>query len=121
MVEQKGEWPDEGPLQLNAQWRGEIQIAPEAARRKAGAFFAGHISMMVLPGEPVLIVGPSPTWRIPAQLYLPGIGQTVTLGEIDVDAMTGSVVEPDPNVILEMQTRAHEFAAYLTPHPTTPG
>ncbi len=121
MVEHKGEWPDRGPMQVTAQWQGEIRIAPEVARRKARAFLAGYVSMMVLPGEPVLIVTPSPIWRIPAQLHLPGIGQAATLGEIDVDAMTGTVLELDPDVIQGMQTRAHEFAAHLTPHATTPG
>lgn len=121
MVEHKGEWPEKGPMQLNAQWHGEIRIAPETARRKAGSFLAGHVSMMVLPGEPILIAGTSPIWRVPAQLYLPGIGEAAHLGDIDVDAMTGVVIEPAQSIILKMQTRAHEFATHLTPSTTTPG
>lgn len=108
-------------MQLNAQWHGEIRIAPETARRKAGSFLAGHVSMMVLPGEPILIAGTSPIWRVPAQLYLPGIGEAAHLGDIDVDAMTGVVIEPAQSIILKMQTRAHEFATHLTPSTTTPG
>jgi hypothetical protein len=120
IYEYKGEWPEEGPMQLNAQWHGEIRITPEVARRKVGGYLAGHVSMMVLPGEPVLVVGKRPIWRVPAQLHLPGIGEVATLGDIDVDATTGSVLEPGKSTILKMQQRAHEFAAHLTPATTTP-
>lgn len=106
-------------MQLNARFQGEIHVSPDKARQRAAGFMAGHITMMVLPGEPSLALGNPPVWRIPVCLHLPDLGEVTTVGTIDVNALTGDIIEPEPEKIQLMQDRAHEIAARFAPSPTT--
>ncbi len=114
-------WPKEGTMQLDAQFRGEIRISPDKAKQRAAGFMAGHITMMVLPGEPSLVLSNPPLWRVPVCLHLPDLGEVTTVGTIDVNALTGNVIMPEPEKIQLMQDRAHEIAARFASSPTTPG
>jgi hypothetical protein len=89
-------WPKEGPLRVEAQFTGEITVSPTVARRRAAGFLAGHVTMMVLAGEPALVLGEQPVWRVPACLHLPGLGEVSTVGSINVDALTGEIISPPP-------------------------
>jgi hypothetical protein len=103
-------WPKDGPLRVEAQFTGEIVVSPTEARRRAAGFLAGHVTMMILAGEPVLVVGDPPVWRVPACLHLPGLGEVSTVGSIDVDALTGKVVPLSLEQIAAMQRRADDLA-----------
>lgn len=108
-------WPKEGLLRVEAQFSGEITVSPTLARRRAAGFLSGHVKMMVLAGEPVLVLGKQPVWRVPACLHLPGLGEVSTVGAIDVDAMTGQVIPPSLDEITAMQHRANDLATRFTP------
>lgn len=73
--------------------------------------------MMALAGHPALVVGDRPVWRVPACLHLPNLGEVATLGSIEVDVLTGQVMEPSPEQITLMQDRANAIAAS---HATAP-
>lgn len=104
-------WPKEGPLRVEAQFTGEITVSPTEARRRAAGFLAGHVTMMVLADEPVLVIGEQPIWRVPACLHLPGLGKVSTVGSIDVDALTGEVIPPALDQIAAMRRRVDDIAA----------
>jgi hypothetical protein len=112
-------WPKDGPLRVEAQFSGEITVSPAVARRRAAGFLGGHVTMMVLAGEPTLVLGEQPVWRVPACLHLPGLGEVTTVGTVDVDALTGKVIPPSPDQISTMQRRANDIATRFT-SPTTP-
>lgn len=113
-------WPEEGGLRVEAQFTSEINISPAVARRRANGFLTGQVTMMVLAGEPVLVLGEErPVWRVPACLHLPDLGEVTTVGTIDVDALTGQVIPPLAKQLTLMQRRANEIATRLTPT-TTP-
>ncbi len=107
-------WPESGPLVVEAQLAGEIRVSPTTARRRAAAFLAAQVKMMVLAGEPVLIWGEPPIWRVPACLHLPGLGEVSTVGSVDVDALTGQILPLAPNQIMIMQRRADDIATRFT-------
>jgi len=111
-------WPEDGPLRLEAQFIGEITVTPTVARRRAAGFLAGHVTMMVRAGEPVLALGEQPVWRVPACLHLPGLGEVSTIGSIDVDALTGEIILLSLGQIAAMQRRADDIATRFT-LPTT--
>jgi hypothetical protein len=98
---------------------GEIKVSPTVARRRAAGFLAGHITMMVLAGEPMLVWSEQPVWRVPACLHLPELGEVSTVGCIDVDALTGEIILLFPDQITAMQRRADDIAARFT-LPATP-
>jgi len=107
-------WPESGPLVVEAQLAGEIRVSPTTARRRAAAFLAAQVKMMVLAGEPMLIWGKPPIWRVPACLHLPGLGEVSTVGSVDVDALTGQILPLAPNQIMIMQRRADDIATRFT-------
>jgi len=77
--------------------------------------------MMILAKEPTLVVGERPFWQSPACLHLPGLGEVATVGSVDVDALTGEIISPSPEQIVEMQNRANAIASRLAPATTPAG
>lgn len=111
-------WPEEGSLRVEAQFTGEIKVSPVAARRRAGGFLAGHVTLMVLPGEPVLVLGEArPVWRVPALFHLPGLGAVSPVGVVEVDALTGEVISSSSEQTRAMQRRADDLVTRLSLSP----
>jgi hypothetical protein len=113
IYEYKQPWPEEGTLRVEAQFSSEIKVSPTLARRRANGFLGTEVTMMVLAGQPVLVVGDRPIWRIPACLHLPGLGEVATIGSVDVDALTGQVIKPADDQITAIRDRANALAARL--------
>ncbi len=110
----------DGVLKLAVpQVAGEIRITPDQAKRHAKGYLTAQVAMSFRPGQPVLVWGERPLWRMMIYLHLRKYGQVATLGEIDVDAMTGDVLFLSAEQITRIQDRADELAARLTP-PTDP-
>jgi hypothetical protein len=108
-------WPDNGPFHLEKRVVSqEIEVSPLLARRRANGFLAGHVTMMVTAGRPMLVLGEKTIWRVPAALRLPGLGEVGTVGHIDVDAQSGEIVLPSDEEITQMQELAHAIAAHFT-------
>jgi hypothetical protein len=113
VYEYKQPWPESGNLRVEAQFSGEITVPPTLARRRVNGFLGKEVTMMALAGHPALVVGDRPIWRVPACLHLPGLGEVATLGSIEVDALTGQVVEPSSEQITLMRDRANAIAAHF--------
>lgn len=94
--------------------RDEVFVSREDARRRAQGYLTVEVAMALRPGEPGLLGGSQPVWRIPVWLHLRGFGQVATLGFLDVDAVTGEVIPLSPIEIKEMQDKADVFARRLT-------
>jgi len=107
-------WPKEGPLRVDAHFSGEINVAPDVARRRANGYFTRNVAMFITPGEPVLILGERPVWRMPAILRLRQVGEVAVIGSIDVDAKTGRVIPFSEDQITCIQARANDIATRLT-------
>ena len=113
------DWPEQGTLTVKAPpVEGEIAVSPDSARKRANGYLARYVGLALEAGEPVLVLGPNPLWRMPVFLTLRGWGQVVTLGTITIDATTRAVVPFSSNQIKEMQDRADAIAARLTQTPT---
>lgn len=94
--------------------RDEVFVSGEEARRRAQGYLTAEVAMALRPGEPSLLGGSQPVWRMPVWLHLRGFGQVATLGLLDVDAATGDVKPLSPVEIKEMQDKADVFARRLT-------
>lgn len=112
-------WPDNGPFHLEKQLVSqEIAVSPVVARRRANGFLAGYVTMMVTAGQPMLILGEKPAWRMTAVLRLPGMGEVGIVGHVDVDAQSGEIIRPSDEEITQMQELAHAIAAHFALSPT---
>ena len=109
-------WPDNYPLRVEApQLSVEISVAPDVARRRANGYLGMNVAMSILAGEPALILGDPPVWRMATNLHLPDFGFVATVGSIEVDALTGKVRAFSLEQIMTMQDRAEVIATRLTP------
>jgi hypothetical protein len=109
-------WPENGALLVETrQLSMEIPVSPTQARRRANGYLGMNVAMSILAGEPVLVFGERPLWRMTADLYLPDIGFVATVGKIEIDAVTGTPFPPSSEEITNMQDRADELATRLTP------
>jgi hypothetical protein len=100
------------PFKIEGTISEEIAIPQETARRKANAFLAGNVAMMIAAGEPRLVLGETIRWQIPAVLRLPQKGEIGNVGIIYVDAQTGDVAGLSDTDIHRMQELAHAIAAH---------
>lgn len=95
----------------------EVQVSPDSARRRANGYLARYVGLSIEAGDPALVWGQKPAWRMPVYLTLWGWGQVAKLGELAVDALTREVLPLSSIQIKEMQDRADAIAARLTPTP----
>ena len=115
IYEQTASWPESGAFLVKTpSLEGKIEVSPDAARRRANGYLARYVALAMEAGEPALVWGQRPVWRMPVHLTLRGWGQIAKLGEIDVDARTREVLPLSPTQIIEMQDRADAIAARLT-------
>ena len=115
-----GQWPTNSLLHLEVPGViGEIRISPTVARRRAKGYLTGAVALAFRPGEPVLVWGRRPVWRMAVHLHLRGYGRVVELGTVDVDATTGDVIALLPSQIASMQDQADVIARRLAPKTTT--
>lgn len=115
-------WPPEGTLQLDVPGvTGEISVSPDLARRRAKGYLSREVAMAFRPGEPVLVWGSQPVWRMTIHLFLRGYGQVAELGAVEVDAISGEVIPLAPAQISAMQGQADAIALRLTPPAETAG
>jgi hypothetical protein len=109
-------WPSEGSLFVEAPAVSTlIKISPDAARRYVNDYLTMYVSMTLHAVEPVLLLGEQPLWRLALEMRLRKLGPVARLGVIDVDAMTGDVIPLSAQQIRQLQDRANDIIARLTP------
>ncbi len=108
------DWPTEGPLRVNTHLQGEIAVAPDVARRRTNGYLSREVALFIIAGEPELVLGNQPQWRIPAILRLRGFGEVAIVGSLKVDALTGDLHPLSPAQIRNIRQRAHDITNRLT-------
>jgi len=115
IYEQTASWPESGAFVIKTpSLEGEIQVSPDSARRRANGYLARYVGLAMEAGDPALVWGQKPVWRMSVYLTLRGWGQVAKLGELDVDALTREILPFSCNQITEMGERADAIAARLT-------
>lgn len=93
--------------------RDGTYVTGTEAKRRAQGYLTVEVAMALRPGEPSLVGGLKPVWRMPVWLHLRGFGQVESLGSVDVDAATGEVVPLSLVEIQKMQDGADAIARRL--------
>lgn len=102
--------PIQPKLKYKFTFEGELNITPYVAKQKANYYLVMHVGNLVLAGEPNLEFHEGgASWRVPAILTNPDIGYVGTIGEVIVDADTGSIIENETTPVEEMQTNAENI------------
>ncbi|MEZ4860170.1 MAG: hypothetical protein R3C14_02630 [Caldilineaceae bacterium] len=115
IYEETVNWPENGSFIIKTPpLEGEIPVSPDSARRRANGYLARYVGLAMEAGDPALVWGQRPVWRMPIYLTLHGWGQVAKLGEIDVSALTREVFPLSHLQITEIQDRADAIAARLT-------
>ena len=92
----------------------EPRITSADAKRRAQGYLTDEVALTARPGEPNLIGGTRPVWRMPVWLHLRGLGLVERLGSIDVETATGEVVPLSSAEIQIIQDIADAAAHRLT-------
>lgn len=85
-------------------------VSSQYARRKTSGYLAGHISMMVMAGEPILDETQPGCWQVPTVLHLPGKGEIARIGTVKIDAFSDQIVPFTSFQITSMQAQANDLA-----------
>lgn len=112
-------WPEDESWTVEGHFAQQISVSPTVARRKANGFLAGYISMMVVTGQPTLVLTNAPFWQVPAVLTLPGLGEVAAIGTINIDAQSGDLIPLSPPQIKQMQELAHAIVSHFASAPAT--
>lgn len=123
MYEYEGAWPETEPLHVDGQFMGKtfsavLQISPVDAKRKANNYLSNDVSTGIYADEPMLVWSDKPRWRLSLSLRLPMIETTELPGVIEIDAMTGRIIDISTNKLNFILEMADDIAKRLAPEPT---
>jgi len=103
--------PIQPKLRYKFTFEGELNISPYVAKQKANYYLVMHVGNLVMAADPNLEFQEGGAhWRVPAILTNPEIGHVGKIGEVIVDADTGSVIENETTSMEEMQANAERLA-----------
>ena len=119
IYENSESWPETGPLLVEAPPISlKISISPDSARQRANGYLVTYVSMTLHASEPRLIVGDRTVWRLSIDMRLLGLGHVATLGSIDVDAQTRTIIPLSDKQIRAIRDQANAIITRLTPETT---
>jgi hypothetical protein len=81
-------------------------VGQENAQRTADTYLRRTVAPAIETGSPILVPGTQPTWRMLVRLA--NREPTATVGTLDVDAQTGSVVPLSDEQVEDMRDRIKE-------------
>lgn len=88
--------PPISPIQLKVHLDTTLQISASEACRLINHQLVPEMGTGLIAGDPELVVLESGIyWRVPLMLSLPRLGDLGQVGTIDVDAMTGKVLNDE--------------------------
>ncbi len=103
--------PIQPKLKYKVTFEGELNISPYVAMQKATYYLVMHVGNLVMAADPNLEFHESGArWRVLAMLTNPEIGHIRKIGEVIVDADTGSIIENETTSVEEMQANAEHIA-----------
>ena len=70
----------------------KIKIDAKTARRKVTGWAVSEVSNMLIAGEPQLLIGNLPVWRVPVMFCSTYKGVLGEVARIDVNAFTGELL-----------------------------
>jgi hypothetical protein len=103
--------PLQPKLKYTFTFEGELNITPYVAKQKANYFLVMRVGNLVIAAEPSLEFHEQGAWwRVPAMLTNPEQGHVGKIGEVVIDAQTGSIIENETTSEKEMQVNAESLA-----------
>lgn len=94
----------------------DIRVTPEEARRKVNRWVLDDVSYMMHAESPTLVIDDRAVWRVPVALTASHVGRVGAVGEIDVDAITGDLLNAEIRKA-KIEACAVELARTLPPYP----
>ena len=111
-------WPQSGPVDVMIPAvMVTVPVSPVVARRYANNYLGNHVGMAILANNPTLVMGDSPCWRFDVDLQLPSFGKVATLGELDVNASSGTATPLSDEEIDKIRNLADAIASSFIPEP----
>jgi hypothetical protein len=91
-----------------------VAVSAENARRQVHRWVLLEVSHMMGADEPTLVVGDCTCWRVPVHLSTPQVGVIGQVGIIDIDAISGEMLNVAEQKVL-IEQRAQSLLNNLPP------
>ena len=102
--------PIQPRLKYSFTFEGELNISPYVAKQKANYYLVMRVGNLLMSAEPDLeFHEEGARWRVPVILTNPEIGPVGQIGEVIVDAQTGSIIENETTTKEEMEANAESL------------
>lgn len=112
------------PTQAEVHYRMDVSfrfnITPFVARQNANVYLLSQVGNMLSAGEPVLLLGEQPYWKVPVFCAYPEFNRRERIAELAVDVNSGAILldHSHPSSPQEIERRAeathHSFATSPT-------
>lgn len=105
--------PERGTFQI--QETITIEVTADEAKRQVNRWLLHEVNLQMGAEPPILVVGERSVWRVPVYWSAPHIGHVGTVGNVEVDVLSGEM-DNTAQRKAELMQRAQELAARLPPY-----
>lgn len=85
-------FPTQAEVDYTIQVRFRFNITPFVAQQKVNAYLLLNVGQMLSAGEPTLLINQRAFWKVPIFVAFPALKRREYLGELVLDAESGSIV-----------------------------
>ncbi len=107
--------PEKGLIEFSFNRSFEIKVTAALAQRKVNHWLHQEVSYMMGTDSPILVIGETIIWRVPAWISFPDVGRAGLVGQIDVDVKSGEI-NITPECKMAMKQQAEQIANRLPPY-----
>ncbi|MEK7311117.1 MAG: hypothetical protein AAB382_04020 [Chloroflexota bacterium] len=108
--------PEKGTLAIHVDRVVEINVTAEQARRKVDHWLMDQVSSQMGADEPTLVVSEQVVWRVPAHIGFPQVGTIRGIGTIDVDVISGELMDTEGQTAKMIEYLEREVRPNLPPY-----
>jgi hypothetical protein len=104
------------PAQAEVRYRMEVSfrfnVTPYIARQNANIYLLNRVGNMLSAGEPVLLLGEHPYWKVPVLCSFPEFSRREKIGELAVDVNSGAILLENSHSSSPQEIERHAETAY---------
>jgi len=112
------------PVQAEVHYRMDVSfrfnVTPFIARQNVNVYLLSQVGNLLSAGEPVLLLGEQPYWKVPVFCAYPEFKRREKVAELAVDMNSGAILldHSDPSSPQEIEQRAEAAHHSITTSPT---
>ncbi len=107
------ELPETGVVRIQVDQTADIRISAEAARKRVRRWLREDVSLMMSANTPTLTLTERIVWRVSVTLSKTHLGTVGQIGTVDVDVLSGEIVDISESKKSALTTAAQAVSSTL--------